>query len=149
VGLKIEGVDLLMRSLRQVQQRAVRGGADALREGGEEIAKLARDFAPIDDGDLTQAISAEEERDVNNRVSILIWVDPTVQDEHGKQVAEYGARMHEGLAPYGSGAYNLGPNSRAKDGGRGIVGGKFIERALRIKSGVIGKKLAGLLRRRG
>lgn len=131
MGLKVEGTQALMAMLEQVGERAVRGVSDEIKKGAEEIAELAIKYAPVDEGNLEDAIKVEFDRyGINRRIRATVYVDLDVRGADGVPVGRYAMAMHEGLAPYGSGAFNLGAKSRAKDGGTGRVGGKYLERAI-------------------
>lgn len=152
MGLGAIGFDaeLISARIRQVGERALRGGANVLREEAKEIADLARSFAPVDEGNLEDAIEVNphEERDGNRRVSVEVWVNPDAPGSGGEEFAiSYGMRLHEQQEPFGSGAIPLGVKSRIKDVGRGVVGGKFMERAANARRSMLGKKLMKLYRR--
>jgi hypothetical protein len=137
VRCDVEGIEFI---LRQVGERAVKGVTAVLRQEAQEIERLARSFAPVDDGYLESAITAtrvDSEADSRGRATRSfwrVWVDlekaaPGDEKNPSKVVGDYFVAMHELLMPYGNGPYNLGPKSQAKDGGSGVVGGKFMERA--------------------
>jgi hypothetical protein len=127
----------LVAELRQVTQKAVRGVSDVIREEGEIIAELARDYAPVDQGNLESAIKVREERTgYNRRYEVDVYIDPDVpapeldakgnivKGTEGKTVGDYAMEMHEG-------DYNLGIGSRQKADALGVkVGPKFLERAV-------------------
>ncbi len=54
--------------------------------------------------------------------------------KNGRSIEKYATMMEEGLAPYGSGAFNLGKNSKAKAAGGKDVGGKFMARAFKKRA---------------
>ena len=133
MGLKVLfDADVVVATLEGVGKDASREAFAAMKEGAKEIRDLAREYAPVDDGDLENAIVAEA---VPSKNEIYIGIDPRATDEHGRSVESYGTMLHElqtiggGSLPAGLGLYGLGPKSQAKDAGRGIVGGKFLERA--------------------
>lgn len=137
-----------MTSIEQVGARAERSVLQVMRTEAEEIARLASDFAPRDDSELDHSIKVGEDRGgINGRTRVFIYIDPEATDNKGASIVEYGLIMHEGLAPFGSGAYNLGEGSVVKDGGSGVVGGKFLERAYRKRRGEIGKKALAAARK--
>ncbi|CAG9228860.1 hypothetical protein [Burkholderia vietnamiensis] len=138
--------ELLAVRLAQLGDRSSRKILGVMRDEAETIATLAKENAPHKDGDLEGAIEVVEDRGgVNNRTQVTIQVNPAATDAHGKRVAEYAAIMHEGLAPYGTGAFQLDEGSIAKDGGSGKVGGKFMERAVRSRLGPMGKKVKAII----
>lgn len=141
----------LAAKLEQRGERAVAGVLGVMREEANKMADLAREFAPIDHGDLESAIEVVENKDgMNGRKTITVQVDPNARDDQGKLVEIYAIEMHEGQSigeNDGSYAYGLGKRSREKDGGRGVVGGKFLERAVKSRVGILGKKVAAALKR--
>ncbi|CAO3459773.1 hypothetical protein [Azospirillum argentinense] len=133
MGMRARGVEGLGITLRQVGERAVRSARERMKREGETVAELARQYAPVDhEGptrgsppgrELERSIRAEKVIETNRRLAIAISAGGTVG---GVDVDAYAALMHEGLAPYGSGAYQPGPLTRAKGG---KAGGKYLERA--------------------
>lgn len=126
MGVKVTGVESLLTRLHQVGEHAVKGVSDEIRRGAYEIRDLAREFAPVKEGDLEDALSIEvNQQDVNGRLQAYVYVDESHYSRKSKTgtVGGYAMRMHEGF-------YKLGPKSKAKDGGTGLVGRKFLERAV-------------------
>jgi len=118
--------------LSQFGPKVVKHVVDVMRDESGIIQELARNNAPVDKGDLEGAIKIDEDRGgINRRVRLLVYVDPDHPDgdRDDSRVGDYMMLMHEGLAPYGSGAYQLGIKSRAKASAGMDVGGKFFERA--------------------
>jgi hypothetical protein len=137
MGLKVEfDADSVIATIAGVGRDASREAFNALKEGGKEIRDLAREYAPVDDGDLENAIVSEP---VARETTVHVGIDPRATDELGRSVNGYGQMLHEmqtiggGSVPAGMGLYGLGPKSQAKDGGRNVVGGKFLERAYQEK----------------
>lgn len=125
MGVKIEGVEKLLLNLRQIGEHAVKGVSDEIRRGAYEIRDLAREYAPVDEGNLEEALSIEINRDdINGRLQAFVYIDVghAARKSVTGDVGGYAMRMHEGF-------YKLGPKSRAKDGGRRRVGRKFLQRA--------------------
>ncbi|RQT26051.1 HK97 gp10 family phage protein [Burkholderia contaminans] len=142
--------ELLAAQLAQLGERSSRKILTVMRDEAQTIARLAKENAPHKDGDLEEAIHVVEDRGgMNNRTQVTIEVDPAAVDAHGRRVAEYAAIMHEGLAPYGTGAFKLDDGSIAKDAGSGKVGGKFLERAVRSRLGPMGKKVKAIIAEEG
>src|SRR3546814_18210250 len=57
VTYKMTGLRDLETTLRQIPKAmGRRAGLNALRQGGEPIAKMARDIAPVDEGNLRESI---------------------------------------------------------------------------------------------
>lgn len=86
----------------------------AMKRKGAEIRELAKTFAPIDTGDLEKAIFMRSKVLSGGGIHVEVNVRNLERD--------YELHTHEG-------DYNLGPKSDAKDGGRGVVGRKYLERA--------------------
>lgn len=146
VSFDVNAIEL---KLRQIGDRAVKGGLNVMREEGDAIVDLAREYAPYDEGKLEAAIerNPQEERDENRRAVVQVWVNPQASGSGGMRVGEYAYLMHEGLGPYGDGTYGPGPGTRDKQSMGMDAGGKFLERALRRRAGELGKKLAAMYRR--
>lgn len=127
MGLSIEGVRQTEVRLRRIERRTSKRLLEHMRKSALEIRDLARMYAPVDEGNLEEAIEVIEstERFLGNRRNIeLIGVDP---DKLGEGYSAYGFRydiaMHEG-------SYQLGPRSRAKAESTGKeVGPKYLTRA--------------------
>ena len=137
MGIKIDSdMSALMATIRQGGEKAVRGVAKQMEDEGEEIADLARQYAPVDEHNLENAIEVESSRSgVNRRTVVDVGVNSfaPVEGREDITVGDYAFIMHEGV-------YNLGPGSLAKDGGRGVVGPKYLERALKERErGLIGR----------
>jgi hypothetical protein len=139
--------ELLAVKLNRTGDTAARKILAVMREEGDRIVEEARANAPVDDGELEDAIEAVENRSgANGRVVVTVQIDPSAVDNKGVPVIKYARVLHEALAPYGTGAFSLGPASRAKDGGGGKVGGKFMERAMRSRIGEMGKKVKQIVK---
>lgn len=134
---KVEAdIDGLVASIIQKGERAVKGVSDVMQASGNRIRNKARAYAPVDEGNLEDAIYKTSQRGANGRTEVTIAIDgdiPAPQyDSSGaivkgtadKKVGDYAAAMHEG-------EYNLGKKSKLKQARLGVrVGRKFLERAL-------------------
>lgn len=136
MGMEIEGADELAILLTQSGGKAVKGVLDQMRKEAAKIQELAQKYAPIDHGNLEDAIKVRTQgggRDESGRFgrkSISVFIDMNAPAFDGRTVGEYAYVMHEHLLPFGSGGYNLGKHSQAKQAGQSeIVGGRFLERA--------------------
>ena len=136
-------VDRLVDKMEQSMKNAVDGGLKVMQEEAATMRDLARSFAPHLHGHLEHAIRWRTSR---TKKGVEVYVDLNAAAEDDKTVGDYAIRMHEQLSPFGSGRYRLGPVSRAKDGGRGVVGGKFLDRAITARIGVLGRKMAARMR---
>lgn len=135
-------VDVMKIRMEQLTERSEREILQVMREEAAQIAELAKDYAPRDEGSLEDAIKVLEDREgLNRRTRVTVGVDENHLDDKGRRVGEYALIMHEKLAPYGSGAFNLGPESTAKDAGSGRVGGKYLDRAIMARMGAIRRRV--------
>lgn len=124
MGLKVTGLDGLGIRLENVALRASEGAREALERGSQKIRVKAIDYAPVDEGNLEEAIKTESNRDgIHGRKTFSVYVDDTAPGTRANNVGQYATIMHEGV-------YKLGEKSQEKDAGRGVVGPKYLERAL-------------------
>lgn len=136
MGVKVKmNVQTLETRIAQDADRALANGARSLRRIAERIEKMAKDFAPEDDGDLKDAIEVIPGEDELRRKTYIVRVNPdhpAHSDRDGnvnKTVGDYALLIERGLAPYGDGTYHLGPKSEAKAASGKDVGGRFMRRA--------------------
>ena len=148
MGMNIEfdfggkkGEDILAM-MTQVGEKAERLMYQKMLKEAEIICDLARRMAPVDQGNLEDAIQVEEltgSRNANGqfaRNEIAIWVNPDQAAHHGL-VGDYAYLMHEYLD---IGARQmlkrLGKKSQEKQAANPdvVVGGKFMQRALDARS---------------
>jgi hypothetical protein len=127
MGMKITGVNATRLKLARTEKVTHKRLLRHLRNSAEEVAKLARAFAPVDEGNLEEAIEASESKEgffSRKRSVVFVGVNP---DKLGEGYTEsgfrYDVRMHEG-------AYKLSPASLEKQrtGGK-TVGPKYLTRA--------------------
>jgi hypothetical protein len=130
-------VNSIIIKLTQRGERAVKGVSDVMQSNGDAIRDLARAYAPVDEGNLEKAIVKNTTyTGVNRRSEIEIGVDTSRAGSGGSgswDLATYANAMHEQQA-IGSTVdlryhFQLGEKSKEKDGGRGVVGGKYLFRA--------------------
>ena len=121
--------DIILK-IEQRGEKAVKGVSAVMQKGATDIRDLAIEYAPIDTGDLENAITkSTNNTGVNRRAVIEVYIDET--GEAGK----YAANVHEHLLPFGDGKFGrVGGSdpeslSAVKDAGRGVVGGLFLKRA--------------------
>lgn len=131
MGVKVKfDLGALKAALQGAGEKAHRHATAGLVESAHIIAETAQLYAPYKTGALERAIKVDEPRQSRGAdgrfgsVTVPIYVD----GDDG--VEDYAGLMHEGLEPYGDGEFKLGKGSQAKDGGTGVVGGKFLERAI-------------------
>jgi hypothetical protein len=136
MGMTLEGADEAMALLYQTGHRVTRGVVGQMRSEAEAIQKLAKKYAPLDHGNLEDAIKVKtlgggrDELGRFMRKSFEVSIDMNATGHLGESISKYAYEMHELLLPYGAGGFNLGKLSRQKDAGRGVVGGRFLERAV-------------------
>jgi hypothetical protein len=134
MSVTVEGTNLGLL-LQQMGEKVTRGVFAQMKVEAEKVAQKAREFAPVDHGNLEQAIKVREAGGGRNelgqfaRKSVEVYVDGEmpVPERPGKTVGDYAYEMHEHLTP--AGPLQLGPKSEAKNAGSGQVGGKYMERA--------------------
>ena len=139
----------LMYRINQIGERAAKGISTVMREETENIATLAKSYAPVDEGNLEAAIKTEfDYLGVNGRLRASVYIDTSlVVRSDGKTVGNYARVMHELLQPYGSGDFHLGPLSRAKAEAGNDVGGKFLERAAKARMEMLVRKAQRIAQR--
>lgn len=149
MGITVKGVESLVVRLNQTGERALRGVSAKIREGAKKIQYRAVEYAPVDEGDLESAIKVMTDRGgINSRLQATVYVDGDEEASNGKKVGDYALAVHEGVAPFGSGGWGrLGKRSKIKDGNRGVVGGKFLERAAEELAPEITKDLQEAIRK--
>lgn len=140
MGVKVTGIgdvsDMIMRLEATTRRRAVK----KLQEKGVEMRDLARKMAPVDDGNLEQAIKMRPEtigerprdelgRFARTEIEVYVDVDMPIPDRPGKVVGDYAFEIHEHLTP--AGPLQLGPRSEEKNQNNGgvEVGGGYLDRA--------------------
>lgn len=119
-------INALILILTQTGDYVKKGVASKMLEGGYKMRDKARDYAPVDLGNLEKAIKLEHDRaGIHGRREVTVYVDEgmSVEGREEHTVAEYAMRMHEG-------SYNLGKKSLEKESALGVqVGPKYLERA--------------------
>lgn len=122
--------DGIILRLNQSGEKAVKGVSQVMQVNAEKIRDTAIEYAPVLTGALEDSIIKNTEyTGINRRAEVSVYIDES--GEAGKYIAD----VHEHLAPWGDGSYGRvggsDPNSLSvqKDGGTGLVGGKFLTRA--------------------
>jgi hypothetical protein len=137
MGIQVEGIDQLRVLLTQGGQKAVRGVIEQMRKEATAIKDKAQEMAPLEFGNLEQAIKMREVGGGRNsfgqfsRKSFEVYVDGEmpVPERPGKRVSDYAWEVHQHLTPYGM--KKLGEWSQAKQStSNEVVGGGFMERAV-------------------
>lgn len=127
MGIKLDtDINALVTILKQTGERVQRGVAQKMVDGGRAMRDRAREYAPVDLGNLEHAIKMQSDRTgIHGRTQVYIFVDEgmEVRGRPGHLVGEYAMIMHES-------DYNLGLKSQAKAAALGVhVGPKYLERA--------------------
>jgi hypothetical protein len=131
---------VVLSTLSAVDKRMTEAAQDEFNSGAMQIQAAARQFAPVDHGDLEAAIKVSDPvRSGSNAVSRTIYIDTNGLTR--TDVADYAPVMHEG-------SYKLGPKSQAKAAALGVmVGPKFLTRAANLVFPRITKAIAAALNR--
>lgn len=110
-------------TLQSIASELVKQTNDDMGDVMREVRDRAREYVPLDHGNMEAAIKVTSE---NRRRRWVVYVDTTMPDDTGKfTVGAYLRFLHEGQ-------YNLGEKSKEKAAELGVeVGPKFIERAFK------------------
>jgi hypothetical protein len=135
MGLEVEGIEELAFLIEQVGEKAKDGVVEQMRKEAFAMRDLARKMAPMDHGNLEEAIKVETTGGGRNslgqftRKSFTVYVDMNMPSYDGRGIARYAYIMHEQLYP--AGPLNLGENSILKQLGQpdAMVGGLYMTRA--------------------
>lgn len=153
MGVVVTGAIEAEQMLLNVDSNAKRRALAAVIAGAKEIQEMAIRMAPIDHGNLEEAIKVDEGgsgRDAETgrfkRKEVTVYVDSSmpVPERPGKTVGDYAYEIHEHLEP--KGPWQLGERSREKqEGSDVIVGGGYLERALdALKDKIINEVAAAM-----
>lgn len=158
MGVKITGnflsAERLEVLIEQAGERVRKHAIEHMRKEAEEIAELAREYAPFDEGKLEKAIKVEDggggrdDRGRLQRKSVSVYVDDSMPGSGGAAtVGQYSYLIHEGLEPEG-GAFDRreGSNRKMERNGK-LVGGGFLRRALQDKAKEVISKTGAVLKR--
>lgn len=167
MGMYIEKREMsrLEYRLKQVTEKAIKGGSDEMRKAVAEAQDLAILMAPVKHGTLEQSIEKIEERGDNRRLEVVLKVNEDDVGPTGVRVSEYATRMETGNP-----AYNLGPKSQRKNestltelGAFGALGGlkagadstgaggkavgpRFMQRAINIVASRLARRIGQRMR---
>lgn len=156
MGLNVTGVRNVSEMLINLDTNGKKRVVSALYKAGKDTQRLARAMAPVDEGNLEQAIKLRPEggtaqlrdeygRFAKTEIEVYIDVNMPVPGRPGKTVGDYAYEIHEHLTPYGF--MQLGPKSQRKQARNGgiEVGGGFLDRAAaEIEQGLDARLLAVL-----
>lgn len=140
---RLLGIGAVMANLVNIQTRATSAAKRKMERIARDVAADARDYAPIDEGDLEGAIVVAEDKTFaatgRSRTRYTVGVDESRDVNRGDgRLGIYAVEMHEG-------SYELGPRSREKAARGKAVGPKYLERALDKHAGRVGKDIAATL----
>lgn len=123
----------LEASILNIAQRAAKSASAELRKTAVKIRDLARDYAPTKSGTLEDAINYMTVKGTNNRNVFVVFVNLDAVNPGGHSVGEYAWIMNTQLRPYGNQGkpLQLGLGSQFKAAGGYLVGGYFLDRAIK------------------
>lgn len=133
MGIRIadDSLQNVILMIQQIGDKAKSEVLKGMRKEAEVIAEIAQMNAPVELGNLEDAIHVKEEK-VGKRIAVFVEASGTIR---GRNVDEYAWVMHEGF-------YKLGEASIRKGQTLGrVVGRKFLERAANEHLPVMIKKL--------
>lgn len=125
MALRIRGIDGLALRLENFAEKSSEGARFAMERGAKKIQKLAKDYAPIDEGNLEDSIKVQSKSEgIRRRKVFDVFIDESSEGTRASTVEQYAYVMHEGH-------YELGEKSKLKDVavGPGKVGPKYLSRA--------------------
>ncbi len=126
-GIKITGVSELLTRFNNISRVSTAETSKALKKSATEVQKLARKYAPLDRGNLEDAIQVISGNKIGRAFAeYYVGVNEShpVPERPDKTVGDYALEMHEG-------EYDLGFRSQEKARKLGVeVGPKYLERAL-------------------
>jgi hypothetical protein len=140
--IKLKGLDQVLSNLKITQTEISKVAVSQLRQGAIRIQQSARNYSPVEFGNLESSIKTEEQI-TDTAATIRIGVDDAtpVPERPGKHVGDYALFIHES-------DYHLGPASLAKAAATGKqVGPKFLERAFTDHQQEITDAVADAVRR--
>lgn len=129
MGIDIKGLDQLNSRISRIDAVTSKAQLQLMREYSKKIADKARDFAPVDEGNLENSIVVvEKPTGINRRLVSEIGVDTS---KLGSGYTQRGYPYHIAMHEDPSGTSGNGPLSREKAERLGVmVGPKYMTRAL-------------------
>lgn len=127
MGLSVKGISSTIQRLARTGDRTNKKALQILREGSRDIQELAKEYAPVDEGNLEDSIVRVEDRSgPRGQIAIFVGVDKSrLGIGYTRYGYEYDVRMHEDYS------YELGPKSREKAARNGKkVGAGYLIRAV-------------------
>lgn len=123
MAFKATGIRDVVKNVQNFAKSTNRQSRRVMDRYAEKMEKLARDNAPVDTGNLEEAIEGHTRTRIGRRKTITVEINDFRHDD-GTPANDYGALLHE------TRDWKLGPKSQAKAAGGKQVGSKFIERAV-------------------
>lgn len=139
MGVTVAGLIDIENMLVRVDMNTKKRVTLTMASSAMRIKALAIKMAPLDEGNLENAIKTRPENPgrvrneagqfARQEIEVYIDMDMEVPGRPGKTVGDYAYEMHEHLTPVGP--LQLGPLSEAKAASNGgiQVGGAFLTRA--------------------
>ena len=135
IGIRVSGLSDVILELRNTGKLVRENARKTMHRGADKIVERARLMAPVDEGNLEDAI----QKDVKYEGKFgRLAIDIVLLDHvNGVDVSAYGREMHEGV-------YNLGPKSEEKQKTTGVqVGREFITRAYKEQAEKMQRQMVG------
>lgn len=130
MAIKVKGMRSTITKFKRRKTGVNVAIKNGLKDGTEELKTLAKAQAPIDKGDLENAIESKIRR-TPFTIKGEVFINESKVTSDGRQtIGDYAIYAHELIQPYGD--HNLGKKSVAKQESLGSeieVGGGFMERA--------------------
>lgn len=127
--MKFRNGDKVITDIQSTGERVVEGARKVMHSAAARIVKRAKLYAPIDTGDLIEAIQAKK-RYVGARGRLAYEIIADGEVASGRNVSDYAAVVHEAYETQIA-VNGPGRNTQAKmDANPGVfIGSKFLERA--------------------
>lgn len=128
MGLKVIGLSSVRSRLIRTESKTNKASLRVFRAGAAQILKRAKEYAPVDEGDLENSLEKIENRTGSHRrTNIQIGVNPNkLGDGYSVYGFRYDVRQHEDTS------LGRGPKSQEKAERIGKnVGPKYLSRALK------------------
>ena len=128
--IKFEGLKATSALMRRTAEKTSQHARRAGERGAKNVVALAKSYAPLDEGDLENAIKYEESRD-GRRIVWTMGVDESALqykpfEVGGERYEGYHVFMHEG--DYDLGELSAGKGTHVREGGD--IGPGYITRAI-------------------
>lgn len=146
MGMKLNGLQVTLSTFAEVDRRFNAVAAREIEAAAKAISALAREYAPVDRGDLVKSIRAQRVAGGKS----TSWRVKVGGQQGGRNIDAYALRVHETMAITRGGktrgVLNPGKASRQKAASSGNpVGGNFLRRAYLKLSPEIKKRMTEAL----